>query len=112
MSLTQDNGIENTRHEELGVPVYFCDPYSSWQKGGVENANKMIRRFIPKGADIAAYSQEYVSMAVDILNNKPRKSLGYKTPLEVMQKNNLLVEQEIPFHITHQSKILSVALRG
>jgi transposase, IS30 family len=112
LSLTQDNGIENTRYEELGVPTYFCDPYSSWQKGGVENANKMIRRFIPKGADIAGYSQEYVRMVVNILNNKPRKSLGYKTPLEVMQKNNLLVEQEIPFHNTHQLENLLVALRG
>src|SRR3989344_4087362 len=47
-SLSMDNGIENTKYEELGVPAYFCDPYSSWQKGGVEHANKMIRRFIPK----------------------------------------------------------------
>lgn len=90
LSLTQDNGIENTRHQELGLDTYFCDPYSSWQKPGVENANKMIRRFIPKGSDINDYSDEYVSMVVSILNNKPRKSLGYKTPYEVMIENNLL----------------------
>lgn len=89
LSLTQDNGIENTKHRELGLPTYFCDPYSSWQKGGVENAIKMIRRFIPKGADINDYSDEYVNMVVTILNNKPRKSLGYKTANEVMRKNNL-----------------------
>lgn len=89
LSATEDNGIENTRHEELGIPVYFCDPYSSWQKGGVENANKMIRRFIPKGADLNDYSDEYVKILVDVLNNKPRKSLGYKTPYEVMTKNKL-----------------------
>lgn len=88
-SETYDNGIENTLHYELGVPTYFCDPYSSWQKGGVENANKMIRRFIPKGSDINDYSDEYVKMVVTILNNKPRKSLGYKTPYEVMIENNL-----------------------
>lgn len=89
LSLTQDNGIENTRHQELGLPTYFCDPYSSWQKGGVENAIKMIRRFIPKGSDINDYSDRYVMLIVDVLNNKPRKSLGYKTPNEVMLKKNL-----------------------
>lgn len=89
LSLTQDNGIENTRHRELGLPTYFCDPYSSWQKGGVENAVKMIRRFIPKGSDVNDYSDEYVNMVTATLNGKPRKSLGYKTPYEVMIKNNL-----------------------
>src|SRR3989344_5352873 len=44
LSLTYDNGIENKWHKKLKIPSYFCDPYSSWQKGGVENANKMIRR--------------------------------------------------------------------
>lgn len=88
-SRTFDNGIENIRHEELGMPTYFCDAYPSWQKGGIENANKMIRRFIPKGSDINDYSNEYVNMVVTILNNKPRKSLGYKTPCEVMIENNL-----------------------
>ena len=101
-SITFDNGIENTRHEKLGIPTYFCDPYSSWQKGGVENANKMIRRFIPKGSDIADFSDEYVMMVIDILNNKPRKSLCYKTPNEVMAEHNLLTE----------NKKTEVALRG
>lgn len=90
-SLTMDNGIENQRYEELGIPTYFCDAYSSWQKGGVENGNKLIRRYIPKGTDMGKYSNEYVSMVEEILNNKPRKSLGYKTPLEVMEEHNLLI---------------------
>lgn len=89
LSLTQDNGIENTKHQELGLATYFCDPYSSWQKGGIENANKMIRRFIPKGSDMSDYSDEYVKMIVTVLNNKPRKSLGYKTANEVMLEKNL-----------------------
>lgn len=89
LSLTQDNGIENTRHEKLGIKTFFCDPYSSWQKGGVENSIKMIRWFIPKGSDVNCYSNEYVKMVVATLNNKPRKSLGYKTPNEVMKKKNL-----------------------
>mgnify|MGYP001571756731 CR=1 FL=1 len=83
LSLTQDNGIENTRHRELGIPTFFCDPYSSWQKGGVENANKMIRRYIPKGTDLATVSQEYLDQIVSIINGKPRRSLGYRTAIEV-----------------------------
>lgn len=89
LSHTFDNGIENTEHEQLRAPSFFCDPYSPWQKGGVEHFNKMIRWFIPKGCDIGLYSQEYVNMIIDILNKKPRKSLGYKTPFEVMVENNL-----------------------
>lgn len=91
LSISEDNGIENTKHEELGIPVYFCDPYSSWQKGGVENANKMIRRYIPKGADIAEYADEDFRRITRILNNKPRKSLDYKTPHEVMVEHRLII---------------------
>lgn len=92
-SFTYDNGIENRLHALLNVATYFCDPYSSWQKGGVENVNAMIRRYIPKGADISDYSDEYIQMIENILNNKPRKSLGYKTPREVMIENNLLIRK-------------------
>ncbi len=101
-SLSMDNGIENIKHEELNVSAYFCDPYSSWQKGGVENANKMIRKFIPKKSDLADYSDEYVKIVINILNNKPRKSLNYKTAYEVMVEHNLLVK----------NKKTEVALRG
>lgn len=104
-SITMDNGIENTKHKELGVSTYFCNPYSSWQKGGVENANKMIRRFIPKKSDIGDYSDYYVKMVVDILNNKPRKSLQYKTANEVMVENNLFITNK---KIPHGE----IALRG
>ena len=97
-TLTLDNGIENTRHrelqKELDIKTFFCDPYSSWQKGGVENTNKMIRRYIPKGSNISNYSQEYIDSVCHVLNNKPRKSLGYRTPLEVMVQNDLLKKLE------------------
>ncbi|MEK7074756.1 MAG: IS30 family transposase [Patescibacteria group bacterium] len=102
LSISEDNGIENTRHEELGIPVYFCDPYSSWQKGGVEHANKMIRRYIPKGADIGGYTDEDFRRITVILNNKPRRSLKYKTPYEVMVEHHLFVD----------NKKTEVALRG
>jgi len=90
LSLTQDNGIENRAHEKLGIKTFFCNPYSSWQKGGVEQAIKMIRWFIPKGKDIKHYPKEYVKLVITLLNKKPRKSLGYKTPNEIMQEKNLL----------------------
>ncbi len=83
LSMTQDNGMENREHRQLGIPTFFCDPYSSWQKGGIENANKMIRRYIPKGMDLASISQEYLDQVVSIINKKPRKILGYRTALEV-----------------------------
>lgn len=93
-TITFDNGIENTRHQELhkylGIDTYFCAPYSAWQKPGVENANKLIRRFIPKGSDIKHYSPQYIAHHIRKLNHTPRKSLNYQTPYEVMIKNNLL----------------------
>ena len=74
-SITLDNGIENRWHEQMDVPAYFCDPYSSWQKGGVEHGNKMIRWFIPKGVDLNRYSNDDVRRIVQILNgtNPPPK---------------------------------------
>lgn len=78
-----DNGIENREHESLAAPAFFCDPYSSWQKGGVENANKMIRRYLPKGTNFAKVKQSQLDWIVARINNKPRKILGYKTAREV-----------------------------
>lgn len=91
-TLTLDNDIVFRRHEELsrllGVPVYFCRPYHSWEKGGVEYSNKLIRQYIPKGSDISQYSDEYIRRIQDKLNNRPRKCLGYRTPLEAMEENH------------------------
>jgi transposase, IS30 family len=89
-SRTYDNGIENREHAKLGVDSYFCDPYSSWQKGGVENANRMIRHYLPKGMDLATVSPQKLASIIAILNNKPRKILGYKSALQVMTENGLL----------------------
>lgn len=82
-SITFDRGAENARHRELGVPTYFCNAYHSWEKGAVENANKMIRKFFPKKTDFSLISQEEIDRIVSIINNKPRKILDYSTPLEV-----------------------------
>lgn len=95
LSITFDNGIENKQHATLGVPTFFCEPYSSWQKGGVENANKMLRYFFPKGANFRTVSQKRVDEAVSIINNKPRKILGYKTALEVARACGMIKNERV-----------------
>ena len=90
-SWTFDNGIENKKHQLLGVPTFFCDPYSSWQKGGVENANKLLRRFFPKGTNFARVTQDRVDRAVTRINNMPRKILRYRSALEVARANGVVL---------------------
>jgi transposase, IS30 family len=89
-SFTYDNGIENRNHEKAPAQGYFCDPYSSWQKGGVENANKMIRRFFPKGTDFNRVSERMLTYVVSIINRKPRKILGYLSALEVASAHGII----------------------
>lgn len=95
-SLTTDNGIENKQHrlitKKISAPVFFTDPYSSWQKGGVENANRMIRRYFPKGTDFATVSQTDVVYALTCINNKPRKILGYKSSLQIAKEKGLILD--------------------
>lgn len=88
-STTIDNGLENRDHEVWGAPTFCCDPYSSWQKGGIENVNKMLRMFFPKGTDFSTVSQKQIDAACAIINNKPRKILGYRSALEVAHKAKL-----------------------
>lgn len=94
-TLTYDNGIENRNHEELALALkirtYFCDPYSSYQKGTIENTNGRIRRFIPKGADLNNYSDAEIQKVEDWLNHTPRKCLNYRTPYEIMFLNNRFI---------------------
>lgn len=91
-TLTLDNGIENRKHSLFGMPTYFCDPYSSWQKGGVENGNRMLRKYFPKGTDFASVSQKRMDAAVKIINEKPRKILGYRSAYEVAEENGVLLK--------------------
>lgn len=95
-SMTTDNGIENKQHQfitkKTSVPVFFTDPYSSWQKGSVENANKMLRRYFPKGTNFATVKQTDVAHALTRINNKPRKILGYKSSLQVAIEKGLILE--------------------
>jgi len=94
LTLSLDNGIENKDHENItaatGAAVYFCDPYSSYQKGGVENANKMLRRYLPKGCDLGNYTQAQVDDFVDRINRKPRRCLGYKSALQLAKEKGII----------------------
>lgn len=100
-SLTLDNDIAFVHHEKistiLNVPIFFCHPYASWQKGGVENSNLLIRRYIPKGSDISKYSDKDIQNIEWLLNARPRKILGFKTPEEVMLANNQMIKSFIQF---------------
>ena len=88
-SLTLDNGQENRMHLELKIKTFFCDPYAPWQKPGVENMNRFIRKFIPKKSDIAKYSKRFIKHIVKKYNNTPRQKLKWKTPHEVMTQKKL-----------------------
>lgn len=94
-STTMDNGVENRDHEQFGIPTYFCDPYSSWQKGGVENVNKMLRRYFPKGTDFGMVSQKDIDRACAIINKKPRKILGYRSALDVAQGARIIKKESV-----------------
>lgn len=87
-SLTWDRGMELAKHEDFtektGVPVYFCDPQSPWQRGTNENTNRLLRQYFPKKTCLKKYTQEELNAVAIQLNNRPRKTLGYKTPEKVM----------------------------
>lgn len=85
-SITLDNGSEMVKHNQIGIPTYFADPYSSWQRGGNENANMWIRYYFPKGTDFSKVTNQELKEVEWELNNRPRKRLGFKTPMEVMSK--------------------------
>jgi len=86
-TLTLDNGTENAKHEilsaKLGIRCYFARPYASWERGTNENANGLIRWYLPKGTDFRKITSEQIARIENLLNTRPRKCLGYKTPLEV-----------------------------
>jgi transposase, IS30 family len=90
LSVTWDEGKEMAEHVQFtidtGVQVYFCDPHSPWQRPSNENTNGLLRQYFPKGTDLTVYPKAYLDFVADELNNRPRRRLGWLTPLEAYQQ--------------------------
>ncbi len=89
-SATFDNGKENIKHQSLhqfGIQTFFADPYSAWQKGSVENAISIVRRYLPKATDLTYITQLEINQIQEEINNRPRKVLNYSTPNEVFNSH-------------------------
>jgi IS30 family transposase len=94
-TITVDNGKEFCEHEAIAdalqARVYFAHPYSSWERGLNENSNGLVRQYFPKGCDLAKLTEAEVKRVVELLNNRPRKTLGYRTPNEIFFKQRMVL---------------------
>ena len=97
-TLAWDQGSEMANHakiaEATGLAIYFCDPHSPWQRGTNENTNGLLRQYFPKGTDLSGYHPDYLEFVANQLNNRPRKTLEWKTPAEALDQ--LLSNPPIP----------------
>jgi len=89
-SLTWDQGAEMAQPAQLrvqaGLPVYFCDPQSPWQRGSNENTNGLLRQYFPRGTDLVRHGAENLAAVAAALNSRPRKTLDWRTPAEALNE--------------------------
>jgi IS30 family transposase len=93
LTITSDNGSEFAGHKKialyLGADFFFADPYSSWQRGTNENTNGLVRQYFPKKSDFTVLSDADIQLVADRLNNRPRKTLGFRTPYEIFYNKSV-----------------------
>jgi len=98
LTLTYDQGKEMSRHQQLarrtGMKVYFCDPHSPWQSGTCENTNGLLRQYLPKGTDLSVFSQDDLDGIADEMNNRPRATHDWRSPIQVFAETMRALDQQ------------------